>query len=71
MIEVHAKTRKFGNSLGLSSPTDIVRQARIRPNKEITIFIQEKAINLSKVFGTLEMEQPTQERLDRIREGED
>ncbi len=71
MIEVETTARKWGNSIGLSLPKDIVKKANIKPNTEIKIFIQDKKVDISKLFGTLKIEKPTQELLDEIREDED
>lgn len=71
MIEFETVTRKWGNSLGIAIPREIIEKAHIKPNKELKIFIPEKNINLSKVFGTLDIKEPTQKILEKIREGEE
>ena len=70
MIELETKARKWGNSIGVSLPKDVIKKANIRPNKEVRLFIQDKKIDLSKVFGTLKIKKPTQEILDEIRQDE-
>ena len=71
MMEVETVARKWGNSIGIAFPRDIVQKANIRPNKEIRVFIQDKKVDLSKVFDTLNFKKQTQQILDEIREGED
>ena len=71
MIELEVKARKWGNSIGISLPKDVIEKANIKPNKEVRLLIQDKKIDLSKVFGTLKINKPTQEILDEIREGEE
>ena len=71
MIEVEAIARKWGNSIGISLPKDVVEKANIKPNKEVRLFIQDKRVDLTKVFGTLTIKKPTQQILDEIREGEE
>ena len=71
MIEIETTARKWGNSIGISLPRDVVERANIKPNKEVRVFIQEKKVDASKFFGTLKITQPTQEILDEIREGEE
>lgn len=71
MIEVETIARKWGNSIGISLPRDVVEKANIKPDKEIKIFVQDKRVDLSKVFGTLKIKKPTQEILDEVREGEE
>ena len=70
MIEVKTIARKWGNSIGVSLPKDVVKKTNIKPNRMITVFIQDKKIDLSKAFGSLKIKKPTQEILDEIREGE-
>jgi len=50
---------------------EVIEKANIKPNKEVKLFIQDKKVDLSKVFGTLTIKKPTQEILDEIREGEE
>lgn len=71
MIEVETIARRWGNSIGISLPRDVVEKANIKPDKEVKIFVQDKRVDLSKVFGTLKIRKPTQEILDEIREGEE
>ena len=71
MILVEAIPRRWGNSVGISLSKEIVEKANIKPNKEIKLFIQEKKVDLSHIFGSLKITQPTQKILDEIREGED
>ena len=71
MIEIETTARKWGNSIGIALPKDVVEKANIEPDKEIKVFIQDKRVNLSKVFGTLKIKKPTQEILDEIRLGEE
>ena len=71
VIEIETTARKWGNSIGIALPKDVVEKANIEPDKEIKVFIQDKRVNLSNVFGTLKIKKPTQEILDEIRLGEE
>lgn len=71
MIELETKARKWGNSIGVSLPKDVIEKANIKPDKEVRLFIQDKKVDISKVFGTLKIKRPTQEILDEIRRDED
>ena len=71
MIEVERIARKWGNSLGISLPKDVVKKANLKPNTEIRVFIHDRKVDLTKVFGTLRIKEPTQKILDEIRRGED
>ncbi|MBS3135411.1 AbrB/MazE/SpoVT family DNA-binding domain-containing protein [Candidatus Woesearchaeota archaeon] len=70
MIEIEVVARKWGNSVGIALPKDVIEKANIKLNKELKLFIPDKRTNLSKVFGTLTIKEPTQKILDKIREGE-
>ncbi len=71
MIETKAIARRWGNSIGIAFPKEIIRKAKIKPNQEMTIYLPEKAAPISSVFGTLRIKQPTQQILDKIRKGEE
>jgi antitoxin component of MazEF toxin-antitoxin module len=70
LIEVDAVARKWGNSIGIALPREVVEQANIEPNTEVKIFIRDRNIDLSKVFGTLHTSKTAQEMLDDARRGE-
>ncbi len=71
MIEVKTTARKWGNSIGISLPKEVIEQANIEPNQEIRLYIPEKRRSLRKIFGTLNIREPTQRILDKTREGEE
>ncbi|MBS3131571.1 hypothetical protein J4212_04020, partial [Candidatus Woesearchaeota archaeon] len=62
---------RWGNSIGIALPKDIIRKNRIKADSYLKIYIPEKQAGIKKAFGTLNIKEPTQEILDRIREGED
>jgi len=51
MIKVETIARKWGNSIGISLPKDVVEKANIKPNREVEIFIQDK--NWQRLFNSL------------------
>ncbi len=62
-----AKPKKWGNSLGITLPRDIVAREAIKENKEIEIIIVGDSKEVFKnVFGTLKAKRPTQEMLDEV-----
>jgi len=71
MIEIETRARRWGNSIGIALPRDVVERANIKPDKEVKIFIQEENVDLSKVFGSLKIKEDTQKILDEIREGDE
>ena len=45
------KTRKWGNSLGVRIPKDVVKEMKLRENQEIAIEIKQKENVLKELFG--------------------
>ncbi len=69
MLEIEIKTRKWGNSLGLTIPKAIVRKERIKENDILRLLIVKKDNILDKTFGMLKdnIKEPTQDIKDRLR----
>ena len=54
MMEIKAKTRKWGNSIGVLIPQGVVEEEKIKPNQEITLMISTKTITRGKdIWGTM------------------
>ena len=71
MIEVEIVPRKWGNSLGIALPKDVVEQAKIKPNKPLRIFLPDTQVDASRLFNTLKISKSTDRILQDIRKGED
>ena len=69
MFEFKAVPRKWGNSLGITLPNDIVEEGGIKTKKEIEVLIVEKKVDLRKIFGSLKFKETTQKIKDEIRGG--
>jgi len=72
MEQFEAVPKKWGNSLGVTIPAEVVDHEHIRPQKKIIVLIigdQQK--QLKEIFGTLERKKPTQQMMDEIDEGYD
>jgi len=69
MLEFKAIPRKWGNSIGITLPNEIVEEGRIKPKKEIEVLIIEKRANLKRIFGSLKLKKPTQKIKDEMRSG--
>lgn len=52
MSETEARTRKWGSSLGVVIPSEIVRKERLREGDEIVLEIRKKN-TIREVFGSL------------------
>ncbi len=66
---VYVKIKKWGNSLGITLPVNIIRNKKIAENEIIEIEIKKKTEPLKKLFGTLSRKISTQNIKDEIREG--
>lgn len=66
---VYVKIKKWGNSLGITLPVNIIRNKKIAENEIIEIEIKKKSEPLKKLFGTLSRKISTQKIKDEIREG--
>ncbi len=51
-MQFKAKTKEWGNSLGIVIPKETVKRTHIKPNEEIIIEIKERNI-LQETFGTI------------------
>ena len=70
MIEATLKIKKWGNSLGVILPTDIVKKKKLKEGSTIDILVTEgKNINLEEVFGTFKFKKSAQQIKDEIRKG--
>lgn len=67
MMEIKAKTKKWGNSIGVIIPKEIVKEENIKPNQEITLMITTKPITRGKdIFGTLKFKESTEKLMREI-----
>lgn len=71
MIEVESYTRKWGNSLGIVIPREIVEQEGISENEKIVVGIERKP-KAGEFFGMFAgWKRPTEEIKRRMKEGWD
>lgn len=69
MVEVQTRTRKWGSSIGIILPKNIVDEIRIKPNEILTIDIRKKR-KAKEFLGILkEYNKPSQEIKDEVRKG--
>ena len=62
MMEIKAKTRKWGNSIGVIIPKEVIRQQNITPDQEVTILINSKPITTGKdIWGTFKSKKSTEQ----------
>ncbi len=66
-----ARPKPWGNSMGVTIPKSIVRDAKISSKTEETFLLLPKPGNLRKLFGSLPSKKPVQQIMDEIDEGYD
>ncbi len=66
-MEAFAKTKKWGNSLGLILPADFVKKQHILPGEELVIEVKRKQNVLKELFGALPFKKPTKQLLKETR----
>ena len=63
-----AKTKQWGNSIGVIIPKDMVREMGIKPNEEICFEVKKRKTNaLKELFGALPFSKPTEQLLRESR----
>jgi antitoxin component of MazEF toxin-antitoxin module len=66
-----AKTKQWGNSVGIVIPKNIVKDLDIKPNEEICFEVSKKKSNvLRELFGALPSKKTAEEVLKRARKNE-
>ena len=67
MMEIKAKTKKWGNSIGVIIPKEIIRQQNIGPDQEVTILISSKPITTGRdIWGTLKFKKSTEQLMREV-----
>ncbi len=51
VTEIHVKTRKWGDSLAVILPNEIVKKERLQVNDDVYLIVQ-KETDLSDLFGS-------------------
>ncbi len=67
METLKVKARRWGNSIGLVIPSDIVEKEDIRPGKEVEILITKKTNVLRETFGTMKFKKSAQQIKNELR----
>ena len=77
MVNLNARLRKVGNSLGIVVPSKIIAEKRLREGEELNITIEVNGKSTGEDFvrearkWNLRPKKSTQEIMDEIDEGED
>lgn len=62
-----SKARKWGSSLGIVIPKDVVKELKIRKNQELIVDIKPKENPLKELFGSGKFSKPTEQLLKEVR----
>ena len=72
MEQFKAVPKKWGNSLGITIPSEVIKSENLKQNKEaIFLVLEDNREKIKKMFGTLKIKKPTQQIMDEIDEGYD
>ena len=64
--------KKWGNSIGVTIPSDIIKHEGIDTRNKVTVLImRHDRKRLKEIFGTLKLKKSTQQIMDEIDEGYD
>ncbi len=67
MMEVKTKTKKWGNSIGVIIPKEIIKQENIKPNQEVTVTINVRPITTVRdIFGKMKFKKSTDKLMREI-----
>ena len=67
MMEIKAKTKKWGNSIGVLIPKEVIRRENIKPEQEITLMISKKPITKGRdIWGTLKFKKSTEQLMREV-----
>ena len=67
-MAIEVSVKKWGNSMGVILPKDIIRRENLKENEKILIDIVKK-VDLTRLFGTLKRKLSGQEFKNIVREG--
>ena len=72
MEQFEAIPKKWGNSLGITIPADIIKEEKIKPNEKIRVLVfKDSKKSFRSIFGTLKLKMPTQKAMEEIDSGYD
>lgn len=72
MEQFDAVPKKWGNSLGITIPSEVIKEEKIKPNEKIKVLVfKDSKKKFKEIFGTLRLKMPTQKAMEEIDEGYD
>lgn len=67
MTSIEVKTRKWGNSIGITIPNDIVEKMNIKPEDKIKVVILKDSGILKDIFGSVKFKKSTEKLLQEVK----
>ena len=61
------KARKWGNSLGIVIPKNVVKELKLKDKQDVLAEIMPKESPLKELFGSVKLSKPTEQLLKEIR----
>ena len=72
MEQFEAVTKRWGNSIGITIPSEVIKEEKIKPQDKIMVLvIKNYRKKLANIFGTLKLKKETQRVMEEIDEGYD
>ena len=65
---IEAKTKQWGNSIGIVIPSKIVEKLALRPEENIIVEISKKENVLKELFGAVKFKRSVKEVIKEVRE---
>ncbi len=70
MLEAELKVRRWGNSLGVVLPNEIVKKNGLKEGSTLQVLVPEsKKRDLSEIFGSFRFKKSAQQLKNEMREG--
>lgn len=66
MVKIEVVARKWGNSLGITIPSEIVEEERLSENQKVIVEIK-PAFNLTKLRGLVKFSKSAQQLKEEMR----
>jgi antitoxin component of MazEF toxin-antitoxin module len=70
-LSVLAKVKKWGNSIGLVIPAEVVKKERIRTGDTVEVVLRRKVPRLDEVGGTVKLRHSLEDLIRKMEEGWD
>jgi len=66
-MAIEVKTKKWGNSIGIIIPSEMIERLNIKPEEKISIEIDKKTNVLKEMFGTMKSKKTAKQIVSEAR----